>query len=312
MPRVLYLGPPELLEHLRAELGPGYQTDLALEPEAVDRLLPETDVILDAYMKVRFDGARLARAAALKVVVTGTTGADHIDGGCLETRQIPLLTLRGQTEVLRMLTPAAELSWLLLMACARGLRAAVEEVLEGGWNRNNHPGVMLRGKTLGIVGCGRIGQHMARYARAFEMNVLGHDPFISPWPAGIEKVDLPALCAAADFVSVHVNLTAETRGLMGAAQLAAMKPGAILVNTSRGEIVDEQALAEGLRSGHIGGAGLDVLRGEPETDQHPLVVLARERRNVVITPHIGGFSPDAVRTVLTFCAGRIRSFFARS
>jgi phosphoglycerate dehydrogenase-like enzyme len=308
MIRVLYLGPPELLEHLRGELGTAYQADVALDPETVDRLLPETDVILDAFMKVRFDAARLARAPRLRVVVTGTTGADHIDVTALEARNVPLLTLRGQTEVLRNLTPAAELSWLLLMACARGLRAAVEEVLDGGWDRNKHPGLMLRGKTLGLIGCGRIGQHMARYGQAFGMRVIGYDPLIDPWPAGIERSLLDPLCAAADFVSVHVNLSEQTRGLLGAAQIAAMKPGAIVVNSSRGDIVDEEALARGLVEGRLGGVGLDVLRGEPDTAQHPLVVLAREHRNVVITPHIGGFSPDAVRTVLSFCAQRIRSF----
>jgi phosphoglycerate dehydrogenase-like enzyme len=309
-PRVLYLGPEETVAHVREELA-GFEVVHALTPEAVDEAIGECGAVLDAYMKVRFPAERIARAGNLRVFVTATTGADHVDSAALEERGIPLLTLRGQRDVLRSLTPAAEHSWLLLMACARGLRAAVAQVLEGGWDRNLHPGIMLRGRTLGLVGCGRIGQWMATYARAFGMRVVGFDPYLDAWPDHIERRELDELLPESDFVSVHVPLTEETRGLLGSREFALMRPGVVVVNTSRGDILDEEALLAGLRDGRVGAAGLDVLTGEPEVEGHPLVEFARSYPQLVITPHIGGYSPDALRQVLSFSCGRIREHLGR-
>jgi phosphoglycerate dehydrogenase-like enzyme len=305
---LLYLGPEDSLATVRHELG-DFEITLCLTEEAVDRVLPGSNVVLDAYMRVRFDADRLARAAELQLFVTATTGADHIDVAALGRRGVPLLTLKGQRDVLRNITPAAEHSWLLLMACARGFRTAVAEPLSGGWNRNNHPGMMLRGRTLGVIGCGRIGEWMSRYAHGFGVRCIGYDPYLDRFPETIEPVGLDQLLAESDFVSIHVHLTPETSGLIGESEIRRMKPGVILVNTARGDIVDEAALLQGLRSGHIAAAGIDVLSGEPDIVGHPLVDFARENPNLVITPHIGGFSPDALRFVLTFSCGRIREFY---
>jgi D-3-phosphoglycerate dehydrogenase len=210
--------------------------------------------------------------------------------------------------VLRNITPAAEHSWLLLMACARQLRGATAHVLAGGWDRNLFPGVMLRGRTLGVVGCGRIGQWMGRYAEAFGMARSGYDPHLpaETWPAHIARAPLDELLAASDFVTVHVPLTDETRGLLGRRELGLMKPTAAVVNTSRGGIVDEAALLDALRGGRLAAAGLDVIDGEPDTNHHPLVAYARGHENLIVTPHVGGFSPDALRYVLDFSCRRIR------
>jgi len=307
--RLLYLGPPETLECVRAHLPEAYEVELALDETSVDACVPACDVILDAYMRVRFTADRLGRAERLKLVVTATTGADHIDQAALSERRIPLLTLRGQTELLRNLTPAAEHSWLLLMACARRLRGALDAVVAGQWDRNQHPGLMLRGKTLGIIGCGRIGQWMARYAAAFGMNCLGYDPHLDAMPEGIESSELHALLRRSDFVSVHVPLNDETRRLLGPTEMRMLKHGAIVVNTSRGEIIDEDELLSALREGRIAAAGLDVLTGEPDIQSHPLVRYAQSHDNLLITPHIGGFSPDALNQVLAFSCRRIVEFF---
>jgi phosphoglycerate dehydrogenase-like enzyme len=307
--RVLYLGPQDAAAHVQRELE-GYEVAWAVDDAEVERLLPGCDAVLDAYMRIRFPAERLAAAERLRLFTTATTGADHVDADALERRGIPLLTLRGQREVLRNITPAAEHSWLLLMACARGLRAAVDEASTGGWDRNNHPGIMLRGRTLGLVGCGRIGEWMSRYATAFGMRVIGFDPHLEQFPATIEAAPLDRVLREADFVSVHVPLLPETRLLLGEAEIASMKPGVVVVNTSRGEIIDEAALLRALERGHVHAAGLDVLTGEPETAHHPLVEYARTHPNLVITPHIGGFSPDALAFVLSFTCGRIRDFFA--
>ena len=305
MHKLLYLGPDDQLEFVRNRLGSDYVVVQALDAATARAEIKDAAFVLDAYMRIRFDGPMIESADALRAFVTATTGADHVDAAALASRGIPLLTLRGQTDVLRDLTPAAELSWMLIMACARGARAAIDEVLAGTWNRNNHPGLMLRGRVLGIVGCGRIGEWVSRYAGAFGMTCLGCDPHLKQFPQGVRAVALAELLTQADVVSVHVPLNDETRGLLGAAELARIKRGAILVNTSRGEIVDEGALLDALRDGRLRAVGLDVLVGEPDVARHPLVEYARTHPNVIITPHIGGFSPDALREVLAFCCRRI-------
>ncbi len=297
------------MDHLSASLPDDFEVEFALDEDSVDRAISGVDVILDAYMRVQFPEERLARATNLALFITAPTGADHVDATHLTQRRIPLLTLRGQHEVLRNITPAAEHSWLLLQACSRRLRPAVQHVLRGEWDRNQFPGVMLRGTTLGLVGCGRIGQWMSRYANGFGMNVLGYDPHLASWPEGIEKSDLDPLLEASDFISIHVPLNDDTRGLIGSREFELVKSGAILVNTSRGEVVNEEALLSALVKGQIGAAGLDVLGGEPDVDSHPLVEYAREHDNLVITPHIGGFAPEAFKYVLSFTCTRIVDFF---
>lgn len=305
--KVLYLGPPEMARLVEEQLGPAFTVVAANEEDAVRRHLGDATHVLDAYMRVRFSADMIAAAPRLRAVVTATTGADHIDQEALRARAIPLLTLRGQTQLLRELTPAAELSWLLVMACARNIRAPIADVLAGNWDRNRHPGLMLRGRSIGIVGCGRIGQWMARYAEAFGMRRFGYDPHVDPWPDGIERLPLDELLARSDVISVHVPLNDQTRGLLGARELESIREGAILVNSSRGEIIDETELLLALERGRLSAAGLDVLTGEPDVASNALLEYARTHPNLIITPHIGGFSPDAVRTVLRFCCERIRT-----
>lgn len=309
-PVLVYTGPREAQDVLERALRPHFRVEsLVAEPGAVAEGLRTASALLDASMRVRITRAMIEAAPLLRVVATATTGADHIDEAALAQRGIPLWTLQGQQELLRSLTPAAEHSWLLVMACARRLPAACAHVREGGWDRAQFPGVMLRGRRLGLVGCGRIGTWMARYAAAFGMACQGYDPLVSPWPAGIERVELDQLASTSDVISIHVPLTDATRGLFGARQCGLMPPGGILVNTSRGDILDEAALLHGLRSGRIGAAGLDVLSGEPDIADHPLRAYAQTHDNLLITPHIGGNSPDAVRTVVEFSAQRILRHF---
>jgi D-3-phosphoglycerate dehydrogenase / 2-oxoglutarate reductase len=306
---ILYLGPSEALSAAREALEPKWSVIRAnAEPEAVAKGLSSAVAVLDASMRVRFDRALLENAPSLLVISTASTGADHIDLPALTERRAQLLTLATERTVLLGLTPAAELSWGLLMACARQLRPAIQHVLDGKWVREEFPGIMLKGKTLGIIGCGRIGCWMARYAHAFDMTVMGYDPFIKPWPDDIAKNELDQLLSEADFISLHVPLNDQTRRLLGKREFTCMKRGAILVNTSRGAIADESALLEALESGHLAAAGLDVLEGEPQTQHHPLVEYARSHSNLIITPHIGGFSPDAVKIVVRHAARRIAEF----
>ena len=307
---VVYSGPLEALAALQVAVEGQFEVR-RVEPTTVGIMagLKDACVFVDASMKVPIDKAIIELAPKLELVVTATTGADHIDWLALQRRGIPLLTLRGQSDILEKLTPAAEHSWLLLMACARRFRAALDNVIEGEWVRVDFPGIMLKGSTLGLLGCGRIGRFMASYARTFGMDVLGYDPHVKVWPSTIKKVALDYLLSTSDFVSIHVPLNEETRFFMNRERLARMKVGAVLINTSRGDVVDEMALLDMLQQGRIASAGLDVLSGEPDIREHPLLIYARSHKNLMITPHIGGFSPDAVRLTVEFSGRRILQHF---
>ncbi len=313
MNHTVYLGPSDALRAAQDILEPRWPVIApSLSSPSVADSLGDAVAILDASMRVRFDRALLDRAPGLRVISTATTGADHIDAQALAERKIPLFTLASEKELLHNLTAAAEHSWLLLMASARRLRGATTHVLDGHWRREEFPGIMLRGKTLGLVGCGRIGSWMARYARAFDMEVVGYDPYLKAWPVEIRRLDLKEVLSCADFISIHVPLNEHTRGLLGEREFAQVKPGAILVNTSRGSITNEGALLEALQDGRLAAAGLDVLDGEPIVEGHPLLDYARTHENLILTPHIGGFCPEAVDIVVAHAARRIADVLTQS
>ncbi len=303
---MIYLGAPEGFEAAQGIISSvGVLKHIPAEQDKVAEAMRSASALLDASMKVRITDEMVEAAPNLRIISTATTGADHVSRKELDRRSIPVRTLKEDPDLLSNLTPAAELSWALLMACARRLVPAVQHTRSGHWVREEFPGIMLNGRTLGVIGCGRIGQWMARYARAFGMDVLGYDPLVSPWPDGITKVPLTVLAETADFVSVHVHLTEATRGLVSADIFTRMKAGAVFINTSRGSLADEAALLLALEEGRLGAAGLDVLEGEPDIGDHPLVRYARSHDNLLITPHCGGFSPDAVRRVCAHAAGKI-------
>jgi D-3-phosphoglycerate dehydrogenase len=304
---IVYLGAPEGAEAARDVLPPDFTiTHPEPTPEAVAQALRNADALLDASMKVAIDEGMISNAPKLRIISCATTGSDHIAREKLTEREIPVRTLREDGELLRNITPAAELTFALLLACARRLPSAVEAVKEGHWIREDYPGLMLNGRRLGVIGCGRIGGWMARYARAFGMDVVGFDPFVTAMPADIRPAPLEELVETSDAVTVHVHLSDQTRGLMSADMFGRIKPGAIFLNTSRGAIADEAALLEALESGRVSAAGLDVLNGEPDVQDHPLRLYAERHDNLLITPHCGGFSPDAVRVVCRRAAEKIR------
>lgn len=260
----VWLGPGLLsAESLREELA-GCQGLVCLLTDRVDRDL------LDAMPELQF-------------VSSMAVGVDHIDVAALTARGIPLGYTPG---VLTETT--ADTAFALLLAAARRITEADRFVRQGEWRRENRwspdffTGKEVSGATLGIIGLGEIGQAVARRAAAFGMKVVAWNRSPKDVP-GVEQLTLEALLARSDFVSVHVALTAETRCLLGAAEIAAMQPGAVLVNTARGGIVDEQALAVALASGALYAAGIDVFAEEPVPVDNPLLALP----NVVLAPHIG-------------------------
>jgi D-3-phosphoglycerate dehydrogenase len=310
MRHAIFLGPAEFTPLVSEALGDSFRV-VHVEPEsdALNEHLDAANVILDASMKLGFDAERIERMGGLELLITATTGADHIDAEALAARGVPLLTLADQKEFLRNITPAAELSWLLLMACARRLRAAIRHVEGRGWDRQSFPGLMLRGRTLGIIGCGRIGGWMSRYGRAFGMRVRGYDPHHEVNEEHFEPMTLDEIFSQNDFVSIHVPYNDETHNMITAAQLRRMRVPAVLVNTSRGAVIDESDLLAGLESGRPAFLGADVLEKEPDIEQSLIWQYARDHDNVLITPHIGGFSLDALEEVLCFTASRIVEYF---
>jgi len=276
------------------------------DPDILAKQLQKSDAFLDASMKVKITPKMFEESPKLKIISCATTGSDHIDKNSAENYKVDVRTLREDPELLMNITPAAELSWALLMACARKLKAAFTHVNHGRWIREEFPGIMLKGKRLGLIGCGRIGGWMARYAQAFGMEVIGYDPYIKSFPSTIKPVALEELFDSSDFISVHVHLSDDTYDLASEKLLSRCKSGVVIINTSRGQIINEAALLNGLHSGQIAAAGLDVLNGEPEIDNHPLVNYARFNDNLLITPHCGGYSPDSLSQVCARAAEKIK------
>jgi D-3-phosphoglycerate dehydrogenase len=273
--------------------------DVVVRPPDADVLrasVGEFDIYL-AALQVRLDGPTIERAARLRAIATPSTGLDHIDLLAAERRGIAVLSLRDDKEFLDRLTATAELAWGLLLSVMRRLPWAVQAAHRGDWARDRFRGHQLSGRTLGIIGYGRLGRMMGEFARAFRMRVIATDITRTPPAAGVELMPLEALLPQADVVSIHVHLTDHTRGMIGRPQFAQMKRGAVLINTSRGAIVDEAALLEALDSGALLGAGLDVIDGEWRSDlpDHPLIAYAAAHQNLVISPHIGGVTYESQR-----------------
>jgi D-3-phosphoglycerate dehydrogenase / 2-oxoglutarate reductase len=228
----------------------------------------------------------LDTAAKLKVVGRAGVGVDNIDLAAAKSHGVTVVNAPVSTTL-----AVAELTFGLLLALTREIPRADSSMKQGQWLKKELEGVELNGKTIGILGMGRIGAEVARRARAFGMDVLGYDPLLTPEEIRgrvAEPVDRDELLARSDFISLHLPLTAETRGLLDADQFAKMKDGARIVCAARGGIIDEAALLSALESGKIAGAALDVFESEPPgaTDlvKHP---------KVIVTPHVGAQTAEA-------------------
>ena len=251
-------------------------------------------------------------AKKLKIIACPTTGLDHIDLDEANKRGIKIISLKGETEFLSNVTATAELSWGLLLALIRKTSQAFDSVKKGQWDRDGFKGVELRGKTLGIIGCGRLGKMIVRYGNAFFMNVVACDPHISRdeiEKAGAKAVTMDELLSCADFISIHAPLNEETKNLIGEKEFKQMKDGAYVVNTSRGKIINEADLLNALENKKIAGAAMDVMAGEEASgkflENNPLLEYARLHNNLLIVPHIGGATNESMRKTENFIAEKI-------
>ncbi|HEY0151642.1 MAG TPA: phosphoglycerate dehydrogenase [Longimicrobium sp.] len=237
----------------------------------------------------------------LKVIGRAGVGVDNIDLQTATELGIAVINAPGGNTV-----SVAELAFGVLLSLVRNIHIAVESMRGGRWDRSRLGGSELRGRTLAIIGLGRIGSEMARRARAFGMTLIAYDPFVPPArfeELGVERMErLSDAMDRADVVTVHTPLTAETVGLIGAPELARLGRGAIVLNLARGGIVAEDALTDALTSGRIAGAALDVFIGEPLAADHPL----RAVPNLILTPHLGASTSDAQRSVSIEACSAVR------
>ena len=240
----------------------------------------------------------------LKVIARAGMGLDNIDVGAARERGIKVVNAPEAPSV-----AVAELVFGLILGWVRHIPEADLSMKQGKWEKSKLMGSELRGKTLGIVGTGRIGREVAVRAKAFGMNLLAHDIVRNEElveQTGARYVDMETLLRESDFVTLHVPLTGQTERMIGKRELELMKPTAVLINTARGEVVDEQALAEVLRSGRIAGACLDVYTREPLVDS-PLLGLP----NVVLTPHLGASTEETQREAALIVAEKIKKALGR-
>jgi phosphoglycerate dehydrogenase-like enzyme len=288
-----------------ASLGSGVSVQSFSQPlgseESIAEHLHNFDIIVAMRERTPFPRSLLERLPALKLLVTTGRRNAAIDVKATAEQGVPV----SGTSTLS--TPTVELTWGLILALARKIPQESAAMRSGAWQTTL--GVGLQGKVLGIVGLGRLGSEVARIGKAFGMEVIAWSQNLTTettGPLGVELVDKETLFRRADVVTIHVVLSARTRGLVGYRELAAMKPTAFLINTARGPIVDEQALLAALRARRIAGAGLDVYDQEPLPSDHPL----RRLDNVVLTPHLGYVTIENYREAYGEAVENIRSFLA--
>ncbi|MBQ9365512.1 MAG: phosphoglycerate dehydrogenase [Schwartzia sp.] len=229
----------------------------------------------------------IEKADKLKIIGRAGVGVDNIDVPAATEHGIVVINSPGGNTI-----AATEHTMGMMLAMSRFIPIANETTQKGEWNRKKYVGVELRGKTLGVVGLGRIGAGVAKRAQSFEMNVIGYDPYVTEERAqkmGVELVDLDGIIARSDFITVHMPLTAETRNMFNKDNICKMKKGVRLINCARGGIINEQDLADAVKSGQVAGAAIDVYTSEPIPENHPLIGVP----GIVLTPHLGASTVEA-------------------
>ncbi len=295
---------PEALQMLQQY----FEVDTPAEKPSVEEALSAYDVVWFRFGYV-IDEQCLPSSLRCKVIVVPATGTDHIDLDAVQKRGIVVLSLKGEREFLRRVRATAELTIGLCLALQRKICPAHRDVLSGHWNRDAFRGRELYEKRVGIVGMGRLGQIVAGYFSAFGCRVQYCDTREVEVP--YRRVDsLVELAAQSDILSLHVPLSEETVGLIGEEVFRAMPNHGILINTSRGAIVDEAALLRALEEGHIAGAALDVVREERQwSANRALAQYARHHDNFLIVPHIGGNTYESFDRTERFMAQKLIEWY---
>ena len=292
--------PASSLELLRAE--PGWVVDArsGRPPEALAADVADADALL-VRSATKVDARLMDASPGLRIIARAGTGVDNVDVAAASARGILVVNAPGANSI-----SVAEHACALMLALARSVPAADHAMKSAKWEKKRFLGTELRGKTLGIAGLGRIGQEVAQRARAFGMRVIAHDPYISSELAaglGVELMSLDDICANADYLTLHLPSTAETRHLFDEARFARCKPGIRLINTARGELIDEAALRHAIETGSVGAAALDVFETEPPADWS-----LAQLPQVIATPHIAASTEEAQELVGIETAATVRDF----
>ena len=261
-----------------------------------EKIIPEYDaLIIGAH---DFSEADMERCPKLKIICKHGVGLDNIHVNKAKELGIAVCNAPGTNS-----NAVADLALGLMLSVCRKISHSAALVREGVWK--SHIGEDVCGKTLGLLGFGAIAKGVARRARGFGMKILAYDPFVTQLPeefeGWVELCDMDKVITSCDILSVHIPLTPETKNTISTAELAKMKQGSYVINTARGGIVNEMALYEALKSGHLNGAAMDVVESEPMTPDHPLLSLD----NVVVTPHIAMYSKEAINAVSLICAENV-------
>jgi D-3-phosphoglycerate dehydrogenase len=291
--------PASAIDLLRAE---GWNIDArsGRSPDQLARDLHDADALV-VRSATRVTAALIEAAPRLRAIARAGTGVDNVDVAAASARGIVVMNAPGAKSV-----SVAELTMALLLTLARPIPAADAAMKQGRWEKKKFLGEEVRDKALGLVGFGRIGQEVARRAASFGMTLLAHDPFVSEQVAAdldVELVTLDALFERADYLSLHLPATAQTRHIVNAERLARARRGIRIINTARGDLVDEAALADAIEAGQVGGAAIDVYQTEPTVDQR-LQMLPQ----VVATPHIAASTREGQELVGTETAAALRDF----
>jgi D-3-phosphoglycerate dehydrogenase len=292
--------PASALEILRAETGWIVDARSGRQPAALAADLADADALL-VRSATKVDSRLLESAPSLRIVARAGTGVDNVDVAAASARGILVVNAPGANSI-----SVAEHACALMLALARSVPAADRAMKEGKWEKRRFLGTEVRGKTLGVAGLGRIGQEVAQRARAFGMRVVAHDPYISKEVAaglGAELMSLDDLCATADYITLHLPATAETRHVFNEDRFARCKPGMRIINTARGELIDGAALQRAIASGAVAGAALDVFEKEPPTDWS-----LAQLPQVIATPHIAASTEEAQELVGVETAATVRDF----
>ena len=285
--------------------GPLIRRDLLKKLDCYDALIVRLAHNIDREI---IDAAR-----NLKVISSATTGLNHIDVNYAEKKDIKILSLKGETAFLNTIHATAEHTWALILSLIRKIPQAYSSVLDGKWDRYSYKGKELNGATIGIVGLGRIGKKIANYAISFGMKVLAFTKEKYVIMEGISIVDsLDELIENSDIISIHVPLNSSTNKMFGRNEFKRFNKGSLLINTSRGDILDENELLRAIKNGNLSGVALDVIENEFSFNDHKrrkLIEYAKKNSNIIITPHLGGATFESMKKTEIFMANKMKNYF---
>ena len=273
--------------------------------------------VLVCRLCYHLDAEFLQMFPQVEYIVSPTTGLNHIDHKYCVENKIHIISLKGETEFLNTIRSTSEHTFSLLLALVRNIVPSIKSVHENRWDRDEFKGRELNSLTLGVLGVGRIGQHIISYAKAFGMSILACDPYIDQKSMPNKDVKFctkEELFASADIVTVHVDYRPENKEIITRKDFMRMKPGSYFINTSRGELVSEDDIVWAMEEGILTGAALDVLANEHDIQgifNKKIIEYAKQNENLIITPHIGGCTSDAMHNTELFVAEKFKKILQR-